>query len=232
MAEVIALDAVLREQAEIGKSSKVRQGGFVPAVVYGEKKEALSLKIERSHLIKFMHAHHGGENVVITLRIALGKKIDERKVLISEIQKHPVHENILHVDFHEISLTERIEVSVPIEAKGESIGVKADSGVLEHVLWEVGVECLPTQIPEKIEVDITNMKIGDDIHVKDLVVPAGIEIKHDPEGLVFSVLAPREEEPLLEEGEGEGGSAEPEVIKKEKKDEEEPAAEAAPPKDK
>ncbi|MGE5279593.1 MAG: 50S ribosomal protein L25/general stress protein Ctc [Deltaproteobacteria bacterium] len=227
--EVVTLDAALREKAEVGKNNKLRKSGFVPAVVYGEKMQALALKIERSRLIKFMHAHHGGENVVITLRVAGGKKAEERSVLISEIQKHPVSDEILHVDFHEIDLTERIEVQVPIEAKGEAVGVKQDGGVLEHILWEIEVECLPTQIPEKLEVDISALKIGDEIHVRDLKAPEGVVIKHDPEALVISLLAPREEEPVAAEGaEAEGAPAEPEVIKKEKKVEDEAAEAEAP----
>jgi len=234
MPEIVSLDVALREEAEIGKSSKVRRSGFVPAVVYGGEKKALSLKIDRGRLIKFMHAHHGGENIVITLRIASGKKVEERSVLVSEIQKHPVNDDILHIDFHEISLTERIEVKVPIEAKGESIGVKQDEGVLEQVLWEVEVECLPTRIPEKLEVDITAMKIGDNVHVKDLKAPEGVEIKHDLESVILSVVPPRKEEPVPEEAvEGEGEPTEPEVIKKEKKaEEEEPEAEAPAEKEK
>ena len=234
MPEVVTLDAALREEAEVGKSSRLRRGGFVPAVVYGEKKKTMALKIERGRLIKFMHAHHGGENIVITLRIAAGKKNEEKSVLISEIQKHPVNDDILHVDFHEISLTERIEVKVPVETKGESIGVKQDGGVLEQVLWEIEVECLPTQIPEKFEVDISAMKIGDDIHIRDLKVPEGVEVKQDLELLVLSVVPPRKEEPVPEVAvEGEAEPTEPEVIKKEKKEEEEvPEAEGAADKEK
>ena len=234
MPEVVTLDAALREEAEVGKSNKVRQSGFVPAVVYGDKKKSLSLKIERSRLIKFMHAHHGGENVVITLRVVAGKSPQEKLVLISEIQKHPVNGHILHVDFHEISLTERIEVNVPIETKGESIGVKQDGGILEQVLWEVEVECLPTQIPEKFEVDISAMNIGDNAHIRDLRVPEGVEVKQDAEILVLSVVPPRKEEAVPEEAvEGEAEPTEPELIKKEKKAEEEaPEAEGAAEKEK
>ncbi len=219
MPEVVNLDAALREDAEVGKSNKLRQNGFVPAVVYGEKKKALSLKIERGRLIRFMHAHHGGENIVINLTVAAGKQIQEKSVLIKEIQKHPVNDEILHVDFNEISLTKRIEVKVPIEAKGESVGVKQDGGVLEQVLWEVEVECLPTQIPEKFEVDITAMKIGDDVHVKDLRVPEGVVINNDPEVIVLSLVPPHKEELVPEAAavEGEAQPTEPEVIKKEKK---------------
>ncbi len=233
MKEAIYLEALVRDEAEIGKSHLLRQKGFVPCVVYGEGKKTVPLKIERSRLIKFMHAHHGGENMVITLKITPegAKKAEEKAVLIKEIQVHPVSDEIRHVDFNEISLTKRIVVKVPVLSVGESVGVKQDGGVLEHILWEIDVECLPTQIPEKIAVDITNMKIGDTIHVKDLVLPEGVTIKHDMEGIVFSCLAPLKEEIPAEEAaaaEGAPASTEPEVIKKEKKPvegEEEAAAE-------
>jgi large subunit ribosomal protein L25 len=232
--EAIYLEALAREEAEVGKSHTLRRKGFVPCVVYGEGKKTLSLKIERSRLIKFIHAHHGGENMVITLKVSAGeeKKPSEKAVLIKEIQVHPVNDDILHVDFNEISLTKRITVKVPIHSVGESVGVKMDGGVLEHVLWEVDVECLPTQIPEKLNVDITNMKIGDTIHVKDLVVGDGVTIKHDMESIVFNVMAPLKEEVAPAEGAAVEGAAatEPEVIKKEKKiadgEEEEGKAEA------
>ncbi len=221
----VYLEAEIRTEAEVGKSHLLRESNFVPCVVYGEGKKSVSLKIERSRLIKFMHAHHGGENLVITLKIASAdsKKSEEKAVLIKEIQVHPVSDEILHVDFHEISLTKKIEVKVPIHSKGEPVGVKQDGGTLEHILWEVEVECLPTQIPEKFEVDVTNMKIGDTVHVKDLVVPEGIVLKHEGEGIVFSVVPPYKEEVAGEEGaEGQAAtSAEPEVIKKEKKPAEE-----------
>jgi len=231
MRETATLDAALREEAEVGKSKSLRRNGFVPAVVYGEKKKTLALKIERSHLIRFMHVHRGGENIVITLRVAAGKKTDEKSVLISEVQKHPVSDDILHVDFHEISLTEHIKVKVPIAAKGDAVGVKQDGGVLEQVLWEVEVECLPTQIPDRFTVDVTAMKIGDGVHVKDLQVPADVEVRHDPESIVLSIVPPHKEEPVPEAvAEGEAQPIEPEVIKKEKKLEEEgPAAEGAAP---
>jgi len=236
--EAIYLDAEIREEKEIGKSKILRRGNFVPCVVYGEKKKTISLKIERGRLIKFMHAHHGGENMVITLKVAGldKKKADEKAVIIKEIQVHPVNDEILHVDFNEISLTKRIEVKVPIAGLGEPVGVKQEGGTLEQILWEVEVECLPTQIPEKITVDIANLKIGDTIHVKNLVTPEGVSIKHDAEAIVFSVVAPFKEEVPGEAAAAEGaaGAAEPEVIKKEKKvaEEEAPAEGKAEPKEK
>ncbi|MFH0941264.1 MAG: 50S ribosomal protein L25 [Candidatus Omnitrophota bacterium] len=221
--EAIYLDTSVREDAEIGKSHLLRKQNVVPCVVYGEGKKTLSLKIDRGHLVKFMHAHHGGENIVITLKVASpeSKKAQEKAVLIKEIQKHPVSGDILHVDFNEVSLTKRIVVKVPIASSGEPVGVKQEGGSLEHILWEVDVECLPTQIPGKLEIDVTNLKIGDFITVKDLPVPEGVTIKHDIEALVFSVMAPMkvEEAVATEAGAGAEGAtgAEPEVIKKEKK---------------
>jgi large subunit ribosomal protein L25 len=230
--EAIYLDAEIREEKEIGKSKILRRANFVPCVVYGEKKKTISLKIERGRLIKFMHAHHGGENMVITLKVsgADKKKADEKAVIIKEIQVHPVNDEILHVDFNEISLTKRIEVKVPIAGSGECFGVKQEGGTLEQILWEIEVECLPTQIPEKLTVDISNLKIGDTIHVKDLVIPEGVNIKHDAEAIVFSVAQPFKEEVAGEEAiEGAPGAIEPEVIKKEKKVAEEGEAQEGKP---
>jgi large subunit ribosomal protein L25 len=233
--EAIYLEAEVRQDSEVGKSHLLRKSNFVPCVVYGEGKKTVPLKIERGRLIKFMHAHHGGENMVITLKVASPamKGFDERAVLIKELQTHPVSGDILHVDFNEISLTKRIEVKVPIHSKGDAVGVKQDGGTLEHILWEVELECLPTQIPEKIEVDVTNMKIGDSVQVKDLVMPEGVTLKHELDAIVFSLVPPFKEEAAAPEAAvGEAAtSAEPEVIKKEKKpvEGEEEAAKPAKP---
>lgn len=219
--EAIYLEAEIRQDSEVGKSHLLRKTNFVPCVVYGEGKKTLALKIDRGHLIKFMHAHHGGENMIITLKVSgvASKKAEEKAVLIKEIQKHPVTDDLLHVDFNEVSLTKRIVVKVPIHSAGEPVGVKQEGGTLEHILWEMEVECLPTQIPEKLDVDVSAMKIGDTVHVKDMKLPEGVVSKHDPEAIVFNVVAPHLEEPVAPEaaaGEG-AASAEPEVIKKEKK---------------
>lgn len=220
--EAVYLEATVRDKTELGKSNILRKQGFVPCVVYGEGKETLPLKIERSRLLKFLHAHHGGENIIITLKVFSSgqKKVEEKSVLIKDVQSHPVREEILHMDFNEVSLTKRIVVKVPIRAHGEPVGVKQDGGTLEQILWEVDVECLPTQIPEKIEVDVTNLKIGDTIHVKTLAIPERVTVKHELDAIVFSVVPPYKEEVVAPEVAVAGeavASAEPEVIKKEKK---------------
>ncbi|MBL7130504.1 MAG: 50S ribosomal protein L25 [Candidatus Omnitrophica bacterium] len=222
--EKVSLECMLREEVGKGKVNTLRKGGFVPATVYGQNESPLSIKLNRSQLIKFMHAHHGGENMVINLVISGNEKNKdyhkEKSVLIKEIQYDPVKDDILHIDFNRVSLTKAIEIKVPIESKGEAQGVKQEGGVLTHILWELEIECLPTMIPEKIEVDITNMNIDDAIYVKDLVIPEGIEVLTDKETIVFTLMPPKKEE-VVEEVPEEEVAAEPEVIKEKKGKEEE-----------
>ncbi|MBU1006350.1 MAG: 50S ribosomal protein L25, partial [Candidatus Omnitrophica bacterium] len=152
-------------------------------------------------------------------------------VVLKEVQKDPIKDCLLHVDFQEISLTETLKVNVPIAAKGEAIGVKQDGGVLQHILWEVEVQCLPTNIPEKIEINISGLKMGDALHVKDIVMPEGVKILEDPEAVVFSVEHPKKVEDVIAAS-AEGAMEEPEVIKekKEKPEDEAEGEEAEKPK--
>ena len=179
-----------------------------------------------------MH-QHGLENVVINLRIKNDKDKKDRlhSCLIKQIQYHPVREDIIHVDFNEISLTEEIKVNVPVAAKGEPIGVKQEGGSLEHILWEIEVECLPMNIPQEIEVEVSKLNMNDSIHVKDIKFPAGVKVLTDPEAVVLSVVAPIKEEEIapVEGAEGEE-LQEPEVIKEKKEvlAEGEEAAESKP----
>ena len=212
--EEIFLDAQLREEIGRGKVKDLRDAGFLPSIVYFRGKEALPIKISKSGLIKLVH-HYRLESMIITLKIKDDKKAKGRPCLIKEIQYDPVHEDIIHVDFNEISLTEAIKVNVPIEAKGEPVGVKQEGGSLEHVIWEIEVECLPTNIPKNIEVDVTALKMGDAIHVKDIVFPSGVKPLHDPAAIVLHVTAPMKEEVPVEAVEGEL-KQEPEVIKEKK----------------
>jgi large subunit ribosomal protein L25 len=131
------------------------------------------------------------------------------------MQYDPVRGEIIHIDFNEISLTKEIKVNVPVTTKGESIGVKQEGGSLEHVLWEIEVECLPTAIPKSIEIDITNLKLKDAIHVKDLALPAGVKALNDPSSIVLSIAEPMKEEVVEAPVEGEE-KMEPEVIKEKK----------------
>lgn len=221
---LVDLKAALREERGKELNKKLRGEGLVPSIVYKKGEETLSLKIDKKDLTKALHTD-AGENVIIKLHIDGTKKRKERTVIIKELQRDPVKDNPLHVDFQEISLTETLKVKVPVAGKGEAIGVKQDAGVLQHVLWEFEVECLPTDIPEKIEVDVTNLKIGDSIHVKDVQTPSGVKVLDDPEAVVFSVEHPKKVEEVVA-APAEGELQEPEVIKEKKPEEEVPAEEA------
>ncbi|MCX5694384.1 MAG: 50S ribosomal protein L25 [Candidatus Omnitrophica bacterium] len=221
--EEILLEAELREGKGRAKAKDLRDSGYLPAVVYFHGKDAVSVKVSRGALLKLVHQHRL-ESVIINLKIKDDKKAKGRPCLVKEVQYDPVKEDIIHVDFNEISLTETIKVNVPIQLKGEAIGVKQEGGSLEHLLWEIEVECLPTNIPKDVQVDISALKMGDAIHVKDIVFPDGVKPLNDPSAVVLHIVAPMKEEVPVEEGvEGEAAK-EPEVIKEKK----EVPGEAAP----
>lgn len=223
--EFVDLQANVREGKGKELSGKVRAEGLVPAVVYKKGEKSVSIKIDKKLLSKAIHTE-AGENVIIHLSVDGDKQ--KRTVVIKEIQRDPVKDDLLHVDFQEISLTDTLKVKVSILGKGEAQGVKQDGGVLQHILWETEIECLPTNIPEKIEVDITNLKIGESLHIKDIQVPEGVKILDDPEGVVFSIEQPKDVEEVIAAS-AEGEAQEPEVIK-EKKEEPEGEGEEATPK--
>jgi large subunit ribosomal protein L25 len=212
--EEIFLEAELREEKGSAKARELRNNGYLPSVVYFHGKDALSIKFSKSALLKLVHQHRL-ESVIINLKIKDDKKAKGRPCLVKEIQYDPVSEDIIHVDFNEISLTEAIKVNVSIEVKGEPIGVKQEGGSLEHILWELEVECLPTNMPKNIEVDVSALKMGEAIHVKDIVFPEGVKPLNDPAAIVLHVAAPMKEEAPVEAVEGEE-KQEPEVIKEKK----------------
>ncbi|MDD5440215.1 MAG: 50S ribosomal protein L25 [Candidatus Omnitrophica bacterium] len=152
-------------------------------------------------------------------------------VIIKEIQTEPLKGQVIHIDFNEVSLTKKIKVKVPVATKGEAKEVTGGNGVIEHTVWEVEVECLPMNIPEKLLVDIEGMKIGDTKMIKDLIVSEDIKVLNDPDLVIIAAKPPAKEEVKVEVPGEE--AVEPEVIAKGKKPEEEegeaPAADAAKP---
>ena len=236
--EKFMLNEEIREETGKSKVKKLRQKDIVPAVMCKNGKESINLKVKYRDLYDILHTS-AGENVLVTLKISASpakgkegdKKTKERTCIIKEIQRDPLKEDIIHVDLNEISLTEKIKVKVPVHPHGEPEGVVKDGGVLDHPLWEVEVECLPTEIPEKLEVEVAHMKIGDTVYVKDLKTPSGVKILTDPELTVVNVVPPAKEEVAPEEVPAEG-IEEPEVISKGKKEvpEEEAAQEEEKPK--
>jgi len=221
MAKQVKLTAERREATGRSAIRKLKARGIVPAIVYGGKDKAQSLQVSRRD-ISLMLSHASGENILVELEIA-GEK-GSRMAMIQEIQHSPVGGDVLHVDFHAVSMDEKIEADVPLEAAGVANGVKNFGGLLEQSLRTLEVECLPRDLPDKVTVDVSALNIGDSIHVRDIHLPAGVASKTQPDLTAFSVLAPVvEEEPVA--AVAEEAAAGPEVIK-EKKEEGEAAAPA------
>ena len=208
----VNLGAKTREKVGSQAAKKARREGLIPATLYGHGMKPLSLVVGVKDFEKALHTK-AGENVVLDLQVE-GVKLKESTCLIKDIQHHPVNDEVAHVDFTVISLTEKIEVKVPLVVlhAEEAAGLK-EGGVLDVIHHEIEVECLPTEIPEKIEVDVKAMKIGDAIHAKDLKIPAGVTCKFDAEEVVIAVHHAAKEEAPAEET----GTTEPEVIEKGKK---------------
>ncbi len=211
----IFLDVEQRQELGRGKVKDLRGKGFIPAVVYSAGKDSKAVKVSHRQLLQLVHQYRI-ENVVINLRMKDGAKENARPCLIKEVQYDPVKGDIIHVDFNEISLTKEIKVNVPVVANGEPAGVRQEGGSLEHILWEIEIECLPVAIPKEIAVDVSTLKIGEAIHIRDIKFPENIKVLNSPDAIVLSVSAPLKEE-VAPEAQVEGEEKkEPEVIKEKK----------------
>lgn len=220
--EQIKLKATVRQEKGKQAAKRLRRTGFVPAVVYHRGEKPIEVSLSDRDISRIIHTA-GGENLLINLTIENDKSKKPRSVIVKEVQHDPVKRNILHVDLNEISLTEEITVEVEVVATGESIGVKQDGGLLDHPLRMLKIQCLPTDIPKHIDVDVSGLKLNDAIHVKDLTLSNKLKVLTDPEALLFQVKLHEEkkEEELLP-----GEAPEVEVIR-EKKEEEPKAGEKA-----
>jgi large subunit ribosomal protein L25 len=219
------LNLTAHRRPELGKqqAKKMRRGGQIPAVLYGHGQPALSIFINSTDLIPLfkLESH---DNVIINLELAEDKK--KLKALLRQVQTEPLRNTLLHMDFQEISLTEKIRINVPIVCTGEPTGVKNEGGSLEQILHSIELSCLPTDIPERIVVDVSGLKLGQTLHLSDLKLDKA-ELHGSPTQPVVSVLAPRAEaEPAPAEGAvaavvAETAPKEPELVAKKKKEAEE-----------
>lgn len=170
---------------------KLRATGRVPAVIYGRQSQTQSLEVNAKELQDLMH-HSASENLLVDLSVKDDQR-PARLALVQEIQHHPLNGSVLHVDFHEVSPTEKVTVMVPVETVGEAVGVKLGGGVLEHVLFKIKVRALPKDIPEQIIIDVTNLEVNQSVHLSEIPVAEGVEILGDKHVPVVSVAMPRAE---------------------------------------
>jgi len=227
MAKQVKLSATRRTGTGRAAVRKIKAQGAVPAIIYGGKTQAEPLQVSRRD-ISLILSHASGENILVELEID-GEK-SGRLALVQEVQHAPLGGDILHVDFHAVSMDEMIEADVPLEPTGTAEGVKTFGGLLEQALRSLEIECLPRDLPDVITVDVSHLNIGDAIHVREIPLPAGVTTRVPADLTAFSVLAPTvEEEPVAAAPEA---AAAPEVITAKKEATEPGAAPAAPAKEK
>ena len=226
MAQTVSLAASPREQTGKGAARQARFAKKVPAVIYGHGRPAQSLMVD-ALLLEQALAGVEPESTLIELTVD-GKKT---RALIREIQRHPIRPDIIHVDFYEIHSGEKVTLEVPVHLVGAPDGVRNGGGVLDQVTREVKIEVLPEHIPDRVELDVTALKIGDSLHVRDLAI-ANAVILTGADLTIAVVVPPRAEEVAAPTVDAAAEVAEPELIRKVREDEEGEAGaegEAAPP---
>jgi large subunit ribosomal protein L25 len=207
-----ALGVELRDGRGKGVARKLRASGRIPGICYRRNAESIAVSLDPNELDRLIRKASSGINTLIDLKVAGGGDFDGRQVLIKELQRDPISGAYLHADLYAVDLKQTIHVSVPIQIKGSAIGVTQDGGILDHATRELDVECLPDAIPEEFAVDVSELEVGDSLHVRDIKVLEGVEILNDPDVSIVSVVAPavvEEEVPEEEEEEGVEGEAAP-----------------------
>ena len=212
------LIAKKRELQGSSNARRIRKSGSLPGVIYGDGEEATAIQIDMHDFEQMLH-HHASETMLVEVAI---EGAGDVTALVKDVQHHPVTGDLLHADFQKVDANKPIQVEIALAIVGEAAGVKA-GGTLEVVMHALAVECLPGDLVESIEVEVSEMEIGDVLHVSDIQLDSKLKLLSDPEAIVVSVAEPRAEEEETEEGEfGEetAGAAEPEVISEKKADEE------------
>jgi len=215
MAKQVKLSARPRSESGRNAVKSVRSRGAVPAVIYGVRTKPSNLEVTRRDL-EVILSHAVGESILVDLEINDGSKVTNQLTLIQEVQHHPIRREIVHVDFHAVSMTEKITAEISIEPFGEPDGVKNFGGLLEQSMRSISIKCLPQNLPEIIKVDVSALKVGESIHIRDLALPEGVEANEDADLTVFIVAEPAVSDAPANEAKA------PEVIKEKK-----PAAAAA-----
>ncbi|HHY40449.1 MAG TPA: 50S ribosomal protein L25/general stress protein Ctc [Syntrophaceticus sp.] len=215
--ETVKLSAQYRERGSKGAVRALRRKGETPAVLYGKGVGNMLVKVPTKELEQILKNHVIG-STLIDLDVDTGEKRESYLVMCREVQRDPIRRELLHADFYQIDLNQEIQTEIPVVLVGESQGVQK-GGILQYMLREVTVSCLPAKLPEQIEVDISELDIGEQVTVGDLKAPEGVEILSDPESVIALVVAPTLEEEAAEEEEGEEGVAEEAAVDSEQGEE-------------
>lgn len=223
MRKDITIEAEARPGRGKNEANRLRAKGMMPAVLYGAGKESVSVALNPKILTRILHSTTG-HNTIFNLTMATG---ESTPAMIVDWLRDPVKENLLHVDLLRIDLSKRIKVKVPVHFKGDPKGVKQQGGIFEVVMREVEVECLPDDIPEFFDVDVSDLELNKNVRAGDLPMTGSMKLLADGEALVAHVVALKAEVAAAEEaveGVVVAAGTEPEVVKKGKKDEAAPEA--------
>lgn len=222
------LEIQAREGRGKGAARKLRAAGRIPGICYGRDTQSVAISVDPRALARLLATSDAGTNTLIDLR---GDGLDGKTVLLKELQRDPVSGRPLHADFYAVDLARTVEVSVPVHLTGRAVGVEM-GGILDHSLREIELECLPTAIPKELTVEVSELNVGDSVHVRDIALPEGVELLSDPDLSVVSVVAPavvEEAAPAegVEEGAepAEGEAAEGEEAAEKKEEGEKPVEE-------
>jgi large subunit ribosomal protein L25 len=199
-----------RERTGKGGSRESRRKGMIPGVVYGGGKDSVPIQLDRKTFVELMKKSES-ENPIFLLK--LSDSGQERHAILRDLQKDPVSRMVIHLDFQRIEMNQKVHVTVQVELVGTAVGVKAEGGLVEFTTRELKIECLPGDIPNKIEVDITNLHVGQHIEAGAIELPQGVTLNDDPEKVIVTLGHVRTEEASAED------RAEPEVIKRGKTEE-------------
>ena len=216
------LEAVKREGRGKNEANRLRASGRIPAVVYGARKEGqapegTAIAVDPKSVLRILHSESGANTL-----ISLSVEGSESRVMVKEYQLDPITHQLLHADFYQLAMDKAITVTVPVVLKGESRGVKQQGGLLDFVTREIQVQCLPTDIPEHIDIDVTELALNQSVRVRDLAQDAKWKPVTDAETMLVHIVMPKAEESAQAGTEAAAPTtAEPEVIKKGKTEEKE-----------
>ena len=194
------LNAEKREDKGKGAARRMRAEGRVPAVMYGKDEEAMSLSVSAREAEQLFQAI-SVENTIVDVKIKGTRS--PVATLVREVQVHPYRPQLVHIDFYRIRKDVAVEVDIPVHLEGVPEGVKSQGGVLEQIVHELPVKCLPEEMPEEFRIDVSGLEIGDAVHVSDVPVPEGVEVMIDRERTICTVVTPRVIETETEEEEAE-----------------------------
>jgi large subunit ribosomal protein L25 len=208
----LAIDVQKRSETGTNANRRLRQAGKIPAVVYGGGKDTVPIVLDRKTLIDLMKS---GENENAIFLLKLAESGQERHAMIRDMQIDPLTRQVVHIDFQRIVMDKKVKVQVTVELKGTAYGVKTEGGMIDFVHREVTVECLPGDIPKHIDLDVTELRVGQHVEAKDLKLPDGVTLAEEPDRVIISLSHTKAEESAA----ATETVAEPEVVKRGKAEE-------------